>query len=95
MPNKTSITLVTLTLGLASVSGALAQAANGPPASLATKPSPPEAAQKRPTDVKTTDAPDKGMPERSAQARDTDRPAIGPSTTQGLAQDSIARSSRR
>jgi len=89
-----NITIIILGLTLAFSGAAFAQTANGPPASLATGQSPPGAAQKRPTDVTTTDAQDKGLSERNTRARDTDRPAIGPATTAGLAQDSIARSNR-
>ena len=87
MPN---IIAITLGLTLASCTAAFAQAANGPPASLATQQAPPEAAQKR-----QADAQDKQLQERNTRPRETDRPAIGPSTTEGLAQDSIARSNRR
>ena len=93
MPNIITIVHiipVTMGLTLAPCAAAFAQAANGPPTSLATKPAPPEAAQKR-----QADAQHKDLQERNAKARDSDRPAIGPSTTEGLAQESIARSNRR
>ena len=87
MPN---IIVIALGLTLAFCAAAFAQAANGPPASLATRQAPPEAAQKRPADAQNKD-----LQERDARPHDTDRPAIGPATTQGLAQDSIARTNRR
>ena len=92
MPN---IITIALGLTLAFCVAAFAQAANGPPTSLATKQSPPEAAQKHLADAQTADIQHKDLQERNTRPRDTDRPAIGPSTTQGLAQDTIARSDRR
>ena len=87
MPN---IAIMVLSVSLACSTAAFAQAANGPPVSLATQQAAPEAAQKRPADAQA-----KELQERTARSRDTDRPAIGPATTQGLAQDAIVRSNRR
>ena len=87
MPN---IAIMVLSVSLACSTAAFAQAANGPPISLATQQSAPEAAQKRPAEAQAKD-----LQERTARSRETDRPAIGPATTQGLAQDAITRSNRR
>jgi len=98
MPNKfLTIGLVALGLVVAATAAAFAQAANAPPApplatdQAAANPTPPAMAQKR-----QAEAQDKQVQQRNAQnrARDAARPAIGPSTTQGLAQDAITRSER-
>jgi hypothetical protein len=88
MPNTI---ILAVGFSVACCTAAFAQAENLPPAPIVTNPAPP-AAQKRQAEVRDQQLQRRNNPRA---ARDPARPAIGPSTTQGLAQDAITRSNAR
>ena len=92
-----AIIRIALGLSVMSCASAFAQAANGPPAPppAVTNPTAPEMAQKRQAEAHDRALQNRTRDRARDQSREPGHPAIGPSTTQGLAQDAITRSETR